>query len=237
MEKNELGVFSISSTEKVKFSAGNLLYQASTNTWRFANNQYDILAESNNNISKTYDGWIDLFGWGTGSNPTNSSDSDDKYTSFHDWGINEIGGDSANTWRTLTQQEWSYLINRTNLYGIARVNGIDGLILLPDDWSSPEGIVFKSRYDTTGELGYEYQTFTIQQWLKMEENGAVFLPASGQRSGKKWNMYANQWSWSSSRYMNYTGAWFLTFSSKSVSTDRYSNGMSYGCPVRLVKDL
>ena len=236
-KKNELGVFSISSTEKVKFSAGNLLYQASTNTWRFANNQYDILAESNNNISKTYDGWIDLFGWGTGSNPTNSSDSDDKYTSFHDWGINEIGGDSANTWRTLTQQEWYYLINRTNLYGIAQVNGIDGLILLPDDWTSPEGIVFKSRYDTTGELGYEYQTFTIQQWLKMEENGAVFLPASGQRSGKKWNMYANQWYWSSSRYMNYTGAWFLTFSSKSVSTNKYSNGMSYGCPVRLVKDL
>lgn len=51
--------------DQVYFSQGNLQYQASTNTWRFAENQYDIIGHANSNISPTYDGWIDLFGWGT----------------------------------------------------------------------------------------------------------------------------------------------------------------------------
>lgn len=51
--------------DQVVFSQGNLQYQASTNTWRFAEHQYDAIGEDNSNISSTYEGWIDLFGWGT----------------------------------------------------------------------------------------------------------------------------------------------------------------------------
>lgn len=51
--------------DKVYFSQGNLQYQASTNTWRFAEHQWDYVGEGNNNISPNYNGWIDLFGWGT----------------------------------------------------------------------------------------------------------------------------------------------------------------------------
>ncbi len=68
---------------KVVFSPGNLQYQASTDTWRFAEHQYDYVGDggttggnvtgSNNTlISSTYAGWIDLFGWGT-SNKTFAS--------------------------------------------------------------------------------------------------------------------------------------------------------------------
>ena len=53
------------SSSYVLFSKGNLQYQASTKTWRFAENQYDIIGEGNENISYRYSGWIDLFGWGT----------------------------------------------------------------------------------------------------------------------------------------------------------------------------
>ena len=90
------GLFSVSATKQVHFSQGNLQYQASTNTWRFAEHQYDyvgtqtadycgfyggnVSGSDNRNISSTYNGWIDLFGWGTGSNPTLSS------TSFEDYG-------------------------------------------------------------------------------------------------------------------------------------------------------
>ena len=71
------GLFSISSNKQVYFSKGNLQYQASTNTWRFAENQWNYVGEydgnvyengvkcSNSSISSTYEGWIDLFGWGT----------------------------------------------------------------------------------------------------------------------------------------------------------------------------
>ena len=59
------GVFSTSDSTMVHFSQGNLQYRASTNTWRFATSQYDIIGLDNNKVSETYDGWIDLFGWGT----------------------------------------------------------------------------------------------------------------------------------------------------------------------------
>ena len=60
------GKFTINADgDQVYFSQGNLQYQASTNTWRFAENQQDYIGWDNSNISPTYDGWIDLFGWGT----------------------------------------------------------------------------------------------------------------------------------------------------------------------------
>ncbi len=51
--------------DQVVFSQGNLQYQASTNTWRFAENQYDAIGSDNSKISVSYNGWIDLYGWGT----------------------------------------------------------------------------------------------------------------------------------------------------------------------------
>ena len=83
------GVFSVASGRTVHFSQGNLQYQASTGTWRFATNQWDIVGSQsaissallgnvtgsdNASISSSYSGWIDLFGWGT-SGYHNSGDS------------------------------------------------------------------------------------------------------------------------------------------------------------------
>ena len=61
---------------KVLFSPGNLQYQASTNTWRFAEHQYDYVGDGGNHagnvpgsdnlqVSPEYEGWIDLFSWAT----------------------------------------------------------------------------------------------------------------------------------------------------------------------------
>lgn len=62
------GVFTISASGgKVQFSQGNLQYQASTNTWRFATNQYDYIGNDagNTSPSSTQMAWIDYFNWGT----------------------------------------------------------------------------------------------------------------------------------------------------------------------------
>ena len=59
------GYFSVAPDRKIRFSQGNLQYQPSTATWRFALHQYDCIGDENSNISADYDGWIDLFGWGT----------------------------------------------------------------------------------------------------------------------------------------------------------------------------
>lgn len=63
-------LFSIGRNKKVIISQGNLQYQASSGTWRFAANQYDYIgAAAGNNTAAadraTQSAWIDLFGWGT----------------------------------------------------------------------------------------------------------------------------------------------------------------------------
>lgn len=53
------------STRMVRFSKGNLQYHAEQNKWQFADKQYNIIGSYNANVSSSYNGWIDLFGWGT----------------------------------------------------------------------------------------------------------------------------------------------------------------------------
>lgn len=69
-------------SDKVYFSQGNLQYQASTNTWRFANNQYDYVGSANSNISSSNSGWIDLFGWATSASPCASFAPPSNYSMF-----------------------------------------------------------------------------------------------------------------------------------------------------------
>ncbi|MCQ2959869.1 MAG: hypothetical protein MJ198_06750 [Bacteroidales bacterium] len=245
-------VFSVSADTKVQFSMGNLQYQASTNTWRFAEHQYDMIGVANKNISSTYSGWIDLFGWGTsGYNSkypymTSTDNNDygvvgDSYADIagtnYDWGVyNKIsnGGNAAGQWRTLTYDEWYYLLSErtdaSSLKGSATVNGVTGIVLLPDNWTTPAGITF-----TNGMNGFNSNTYTTSDWSKMEANGAVFLPAAGIRLGTDVNGVGSYgYYWSSSANDNYD-AYYLTFYSDGACM--YSSGRMYGRSVRLVRGL
>ena len=191
------GTFSVAQGKKVYISQGNLQYQASTNTWRFADNQYDIIGEDNVNVSSTYEGWIDLFGYGTSGwnsgvvayhpysvnyqwNDYCINDLTGDYANA-DWGVyNKIsnGGNKAGLWRTLTFSEWHYLLftrpHSAHLYSKGRVDGIQGLILLPDDWQIPNGIEFLPM-----ENNWTTNDYTVAEWQKMQSNGAIFLPNTG----------------------------------------------------------
>lgn len=63
------GKFSISPTEKVVFSKGNLRYCPATKLWRFANHQWEYIGKANEFKSEAefnnYRGWIDMFGFCT----------------------------------------------------------------------------------------------------------------------------------------------------------------------------
>ncbi len=238
------GVFSVSDTKQVKFSQGNLQYQASTDTWRFAEHQYDYIGEDNENISSTYSGWIDLFGWGTGNNPTNVSEYYKDYSTFVDWGVNKIsnGGNVSNVWFTLSNDEWKYLLydrpNASAKQGVAMVNGVNGLVLLPDDWTLPDGAYFTSGF--ANNSGYEYyetvNTYTISEWEVMEEAGAVFLPAAGYRFGTSAydvGTYGRYWSstYDSSKY-----AYDVYFDSGYLYPSN-SSGRYRGRSVRLFSEI
>jgi hypothetical protein len=239
-----IGTFSVSADKQVIFSKGNLQYTQSTNTWSFAENQYDYIG-TDNVIDDELADKIDLFGWST--NATNfgvstSTDWENGYSgSFIDWGTNQIGADAPNTWRTLTKDEWDYLLNtRTNasvLKGVAQVNGVNGLVFLPDNWTCPAGVTFKSGFHSERGVDYysAYQTFTAKQWSKLEAAGAVFLPASGRCGGSDvGNVGRGGFYWSATE-IDSRNADYLYFSSDEANI--YSSVRYEGYSVRLVKDL
>jgi len=229
-ETGDLGPFSVSPTTKVMFSPGNLQYQASTKTWRFAEHQWDIIGEDNQNISDSYSGWIDMFGWGTGNNPTLISTKNGDFSSFTDWGVNAIsnGGNEVNMWRTLTKDEWWYLLverpNAEALNGFGNANERYGFILLPDEWKLPAGLSFTGENDT----------YTSDEWSVMEAAGAVFLPASGYRycDGSLYNVGSYGYFWSSTPDGS-EDAWYLYFDSGGVNMN--NNNRCLGRSVRLVR--
>ena len=252
------GLFSVSATKQVTFSPGNLQYTQSTDTWSFANAQYEVLGTDNvtggsvSTDATTGDSKsgtaladkVDLFGWSTSATNFGVSTSTSKngYSgSFIDWGTNKIGNDAPNTWRTLTNDEWIYLLNNRNnassLCGVAQVNGVNGLIFLPDNWTCPAGVTFKSGFHSSYGTKYyaAYQTFTADQWLKLEKSGAVFLPAAGYRRGLAVNyvQYGGYY-WSSTEDGS-DRAYCLDFTSDAARMDDYYR--FDGQSVRLVKDL
>ena len=232
-------MFSVAADKTVTFSPGNLQYHPANNEWRFAPSQLEYIGNDNANISATYNGWIDLFGWGTGNNPINISEEYEDYSTFVDWGVNKIGSDAPNTWRTLTYDEWYYLRwerpNYDKLIGVAQVNGVNGLILLPDGWTCPDDVTFKPGFhENDGKEYYaSYQTFSSSDWAKLEASGAVFFPAAGYRYGSDiGNVQYYGYYWSATEF--YGLADNLYFYS-----DKADMGGGYlyrGYSVRLVKD-
>ncbi len=169
--------YKVSATDSVYFSRGNLQFCAGNGTshktldgiaqgtWRFADNQYDVIGEANNNISSTYDGWIDLFYWGTSGwsggvdvyQPWSFSVREELIPEDYyfldvdfnkaEWGFyNAIsnGGDEPSKWRTLWQWEWRYLFqnNRWTL-GYIKTTEVDSSLccfLIPADFTAPSDV-------------------------------------------------------------------------------------------------
>jgi hypothetical protein len=242
----------------VNFSQGNLQYQASSDTWRFATCQYDYIGSGNSSISSTYSGWIDLFCWGTSGynhgavcyQPWSTSTTNSDYYAYGsytynlydqigqaDWGYNPIhnGGNQANQWRTLTRPEWAYVFyTRTTSSGIryakANVNNVNGVILLPDDWSSDTYSLSNTNW--TG-ASFSSNTISASQWNTLEQAGAVFLPAAGLRIGTSVSYVGSYCYYWSASYGNGSSAFDVYFYDTFLGTAL--NGRNYGRGVRLVR--
>ena len=191
------GKFSVSENKQVNFSQGNLLYHGKSKTWRFTEKQYKY-SVSQAPDDTTHKEWGDQFRWAAsgyacdprqdfsyGSFGTNTTGLTDISGTKYDWGVNNPiinGGNKPNLWRTLTTEEWEYLMNRRKdgrlLNNPARVCGTDGILLLPDDWDLDSNLLSA---DTTNPYVYNYSTYNITDsiWSIMEAKGAVFLPSWG----------------------------------------------------------
>ena len=275
-------IFSVSETQKVFFSPGNLQWSATNGgssstthavagggtaagTWRFAPNQWEISGADNKNISSTYNGWIDLFGWGTSGYKQVPWYTSTKSTAYgdgekdisgtnYDWGVyNAIINpktrttDAPGTWRTLTVDEWRYLLEtRTTASGIryakALVNYVRGLIIVPDNWSNA---IYTLDSTNISEATYLSNTISTNDWVeKLENAGCVFLPAACFRIESGYDSYLEDFGfyWSSSYGSDDSyspdseHAYALFFSSMSLLYADGLAGRATGQSVRLVRN-
>ena len=122
---------------------------------------------------------------------------------FKDWGELVIDGDAANTWFTLTDAEWVYLLDtRVNGNGSKlranviitpitnhpgkdgnnqNITSVRGFLFFPDDWTKEdlEGLVLSQELQAGSNV---VNSLTVSDLRQLETVGAIFLPAAGYRT-------------------------------------------------------
>ena len=181
VNKGPDGVAGTADDVKVKFSKGNLRYTIATSQWSFFEHQYDCGPA---NYADGHDKEISLFTWGK-SFWSYVPDGAGYYEGFEDisgttrdWGTGK--------WRTLTYDEWIYLLDSRSKTGINRGyvkaklwNGIQGVIIFPDDYPTQ----VENESGISIYIGAEFPTTVVSEarWAELESAGVVFLPAAGER--------------------------------------------------------
>lgn len=189
----------------VAFALGNLQYRASDGKWRFAEHQYDVLRDGGGQTTplpqrETQADWIDLFNYGsTGYNngqvayqPWNADTNQNHFyngdtvgtTADFSYPYNQQEGTNYRTLTGgltgMTEGEWYYIIgNRQGeRFALATVNGIEGLILIPDGTTIGLNNINTVRASMSGNI------ITANEWeVTFEPNGFIFLPCGGEREG------------------------------------------------------
>lgn len=263
------GLFTINEAgDQVYFSKGNLQYKPYTDTWRFAENQFDYIGGDNASLASgaRCRNWLDLFGWGCNGREhrvscwepwskewIDESDSISKYNAYDvdtfnlydcdgqaDWGCNDIcnDGNEERLWRSLTANEWEYLIERrptaTGIrYAKAIVNNVRGLLLLPDDWDST---FYHLENVNNEDVDYVDNFITEPYWTeKLEAQGTVFLPAAGIRDIGNIGLAGKYGAYWTSSYCDAYNA-YLIFFSNSFFNPTQVIPKCCGRSVRLVRD-
>lgn len=70
-------------------------------------------------------------------------------------------------------------------YAKAFVNGVQGIILFPDQYKHPDNIAFPEEINI--DTADFVNVYSPSQWKKMENAGVVFLPKASVRDGLRWS--------------------------------------------------
>ena len=206
-------------------------------------------------------GTVDLFGWvgesstWTGVNMFGITSSRSSYNTNGygtvegeamkaEWNSTNLGSITRGgtyAWRTLTADEWYYVLltRKVNVNGKSascchgNVNGVNGLILLPDGW---DGSVHGGFYYGNSAWSNRYSTTSTPTWSQMEAAGCAFLPAAGYRYGTSvYSADSYGYYWSSTAYPTSAGqSRCVYFYSGRLFASSYGNRDS-GQSVRLVR--
>ena len=246
------GVFTIAADDqrnpkkKVQFSKGNLYYNGST--FNFEANQYDTTPSSDGSRVENH---ISHFMWCNTPEKAmalkydNSWNGETPFFTENNFTVNGYSG-----WSVLTggdNGEWSYLLNSRNTtygenrrYAAVKVNGMAGLLIFPDDFSSwPSGAGDEPQTFNTNSNNWNERNYTVDQFNTLQNNGCVFLPAAGYRDGDLGKAEVspvgrNGYYWSASQSV-VSRAYDLDFNSNSANPN-HSDAWSRAQSVRLVTE-
>ena len=236
-------------------------------TWRFAENQWDTVGNAsmgnvygvggdmtvkcnNANVGQNYQGWIDIFGWGTSgysAPPYLVSQNNSDYVNGnipivgtnYDWGIyNAIsnGGNQPGLWRTLSVSDINYLLNtRVTLSGVryakGNINGIDGLFIVPDNWDTS---IYTFINVNTQSDAYSNVVSVSDYHTYLLPNGVAFMKSYGVIRLNNVNPGRNDgFYWLIDNY-NASSSYYYRIYSTWMAVDK--NPKHFGWEVRLVMD-
>ena len=244
----------------MQFARGNLRYKGDIfgyeSEWSMAKQQYEVLGEKNIDMQGE---WsfpnypTDLLCWSTSNNYYGVStyymwEENEIVNAFKgdfvDWGENPILISQLGAgWSTLSKDEWNYLLNErenaAQLQSFATIaideeNQVKGLILLPDEWNAPDGVMLSDE-------------MTTELWATIEQTGAVFLPVTGhlwswkdeqgrdQTSVNGLDVIGNYWTSTPSAEESGDFACALNFNTEVDPNAELERRL--GCAVRLVKEI
>ena len=224
--------FTVGDGTTVEFAPGNLYWDGSS--WQFEANQWDFRTYEGKNsciagsvkTDGTPNGHWGLFGWSTSATTygmSTSKDNSDYSGDFKDWGGLAIGDYAANTWHTLSNAEWGYLLytrddDASSLWARVTLSdvSVSGLVILPDGTENPSTVLA-----------------SITETADLATYGAVFLPATGYRYGTGvyfGGSYGDYWSGTPLEEGSAYSMYFDSGDPVVLSDDR-----GYGDAVRLVR--
>ena len=197
------GAFSVSDTKQVYFSKGNLTCDAAASAtfgfdayqWYCNDTKWDdpyvshFYYKDYEHIAQSY-AETETSGYG-GTGCFFANISANEYTTPNpDFVVNGVQG----KYRAPSGDEMKYMFESRSgsingvtktageLMGSAKVDGVAGYMILPDVFTLPEGLEFTHG----GSFGYPNtvnNTYSEEEFLKMEAAGAVFLPGVAYRDG------------------------------------------------------
>lgn len=156
---------------------------------------------------------------------------------YFDW--ETIGDRLYDGWRLLSADEWNYLLfqrpDAADKIGGGRLNGVPGMILLPDNWVLPPNSGTFTPATSTQLMDDYSDNIVWGAWL---EAGAVFLPAYGYYESVPIEYSESGLYWTSSHLPSALGDgfWWLDFGYRTTGAD-FQGGSSGGATVRLVKTV
>ena len=103
---------------------------------------------------------------------------------------------------------------------------------MPDNWSSS---AYNLNNTNTSDASYDSNTITASQWISLEQQGAVFLPSAGERTGTSAEYIGYHGGYWSSTYENGGRAYILQIREFSLSVYNWEF-CNRGLSVRLVRN-